>query len=365
MSAIDRGAQAAKRTGIRESVRKVDVGLFAMVMATGVVSTGAHIHRLYAVSVALLWVTGIAYVVLVIANVLRIILFRRDFVDELADPRRAFGTFTFVAGTNVFGLRLAVDAHYGAAIVLLVMSSLAWLALGYLVPWTAVLGRMHRLVILDADGTWFVWVVASQSIAVVAAVLEPHIGAGRSELALLAVFCWSVGVFLYAIAGIFVAARMVLHPLSPQELTPPYWIAMGATAITVLAGAAIVEMTEAPAVTATGGLIAGLSVFFWSFGTWLIPPLIAAGFWRHVICRVPLRYEPMLWSLVFPLGMYGVAGYHLGRADRLPIVATIGLLEIWVALVAWTLTFLAMLVQLWTSSRSGARRHRDAMTGRA
>jgi tellurite resistance protein TehA-like permease len=171
---------------------------------------------------------------------------------------------------------------------------------------------------------------------VLAATLEPALGQGRRELALLAVFSWSVGVFLYGAVGVFVAARMLLYPLRPEDLTPPYWVAMGATAITVVAGARIVEMANAPMVAATRGLVAGTSVVFWAFGSWLLAPLIAAGIWRHVVHRVPLRYEAALWSVVFPLGMYGVGGDYLGQADRLPIVEHIGEVESWVALAVWT-----------------------------
>jgi tellurite resistance protein TehA-like permease len=53
-----------------------------------------------------------------------------------------------------------------------------------------------------------------------------------------------------------------------------------------------------------------------------------------------------LWSIVFPLGMYGVAGHYLGSADHLPIVRVIGENETWVALTAWALTFAAMLLHL-------------------
>ena len=84
-------------------------------------------------------------------------------------------------------------------------------------------------------------------------------------------------------------------------------------AITVVAGARIVQMADAPMVTATRGLIAGASVVFWVFGTWLIPPLVAAGVWRHVVHRIPLRYEAPLWSVIFPLGMYGVGGHYTRR----------------------------------------------------
>ena len=95
------------------------------------------------------------------------------------------------------------------------------------------------------------------AIAVLAAALEPVVDEGRRELALLAVFSWSVGIFLYAGTGLFVAARMLLYPLRPDDLTPPYWVAMGATAITVVAGARIVQMADAPMVAATRGLAAG------------------------------------------------------------------------------------------------------------
>jgi tellurite resistance protein TehA-like permease len=51
-------------------------------------------------------------------------------------------------------------------------------------------------------------------------------------------------------------------------------------------------------------------------------------------------------SVVFPLGMYGVAGQYLGRADELPFVKSIGADELWVALAAWLVVFVAMLHHL-------------------
>ncbi|MFJ9591104.1 hypothetical protein [Streptomyces acidicola] len=34
-----------------------------------------------------------------------------------------------------------------------------------------------------------------------------------------------------------------------------------------------------------------------------LPLLLALGVWRHVLRRVPLRYELGWWNLVFPVGM--------------------------------------------------------------
>jgi tellurite resistance protein TehA-like permease len=139
---------------------------------------------------------------------------------------------------------------------------------------------------------------------------------------------------------------MLIHQLRPEDLTPPYFVAMGATAITVVAGARIVQMSAEPMVTAVRGLAAGVSVVFWAFGSWLIPVLLAAGLWRHAVRRVPLTYSPALWSVVFPLGMYGVAGHFLGQADSLPLVTAIGANESWFALAVWVVTFVGMIVHL-------------------
>jgi len=330
----------------RDAVRTLHPGSFALVMATGIVSIAMGNHGLSGLSLALFVVGCLAYVVLVLLTLWRLFAYSAELLGDLRDPQRAFGLFTFTAATDVLGTRFVIAGHHGVGFVALVIGWLGWLVLGYLVPWTAVLGHTRRPIVRDANGTWFIWTVASQSIAVLAAALEPAAGWGQRELALLAVFSWSIGVFLYAGTGVFVAARMLLYPLSPEDLTPPYWVAMGATAITVVGGARIVQMADAPIVSATRGLIASLSVVFWAFGTWLIPPLVAAGVWRYLVHRMPLRYEVPLWSVVFPLGMYGVGGHYLGQADHLPIIKGIGSYEGWVALAAWAVTFVAMLYRV-------------------
>ncbi len=330
-----------------DSVRSLTPGYFALVMATGIVSVGLNLEGHRTASLALLGLACLAYVLLIALNVVRFTRYFDAVQDDFRDPRRAFGFLTFVAGTNVVGVRLGAEGHYWATTALFAVSVLLWLVLGYVIPWTAVLGRTERPVVATANGSWFIWVVASQSVATAAATLEPVMGSWRRELAIVAVFAWSVGVFLYGAAGVFVAARIMLYPFKPADLTPPYWVAMGACAITVLAGARVVEMLDAPMVNVTRGLVAGVSVMFWCFATWLIPALVAAGCWRHGYHRVPLSYEASLWSIVFPLGMYAVASIYLGQADNLPVVSGIG--TVWLVLVAapaWALAFTAMLVNL-------------------
>ncbi|MGX1596764.1 tellurite resistance/C4-dicarboxylate transporter family protein [Dietzia maris] len=314
-----------------------------MVMATGIVAVGAGQRGWETVSVILIVLTAIEYGILVLLTLWRLIAFRAEVVADLHDSRTAFLFFTFVAGTNVLAVALAGRHLLVASVALLCVGAAVWIVLGYTVPWVAVLSRGERPVVAEANGTWFIWVVASQSVAVAAATLEPHFESARDALAIVAVASWSVGVVLYVACAVFVSLRLMLYPLDPRELDPPYWVSMGAVAITVVAGARIVEMASAPMVDAVRGLVAGLVVVFWCFATWLIPALVAVGVWRHGIKRVPFRFEPTWWSIVFPLGMYAVAGMYLGRADDLPIVAWIGETWMWVAVAAWLIALVGMI----------------------
>jgi tellurite resistance protein TehA-like permease len=77
---------------------------------------------------------------------------------------------------------------------------------------------------------------------------------------------------------------------------------MGAVAISLLAGAELQDrlglLRHHPAHLVLPAL--------WRWATALIPVLLAGGTWRH-LHRRPLRYEPSLWCIVFPAGMYATA----------------------------------------------------------
>ena len=72
--------------------------------------------------------------------------------------------------------------------------------------------------------------------------------------------------------------------------------------------------------------------------------LLLFGLWKHGIYRVPVTYTPMLWSLVFPLGMYALASLRLSLAAEYPPLISISLAMVWVALAAWVATGLSFAV---------------------
>jgi hypothetical protein len=156
--------------------------------------------------------------------------------------------------------------------------------------------------------------------------------------ALAAITAWSAGILLYLVITVLVAGRLVLVGVGPREATNPYWVAMGAASIAVVAAAGILRVPGAPARAA----ITGLAVALWSIATVLIPPLAMATAARYL--RRPLRphYRVDMWTVVFPLGMYALAGLQLGSVARLPLVDHIGAVAVPCATAAWALTFIGL-----------------------
>jgi tellurite resistance protein TehA-like permease len=185
------------------------------------------------------------------------------------------------------------------------------------------------------------------SAVVAAATLLPIWRSQATLLATAAVSLWSVGLVLYLILVSLIMLRWLTVPMTPAALGPPYWILMGATAITVLAGGKNLGLLGTlPVVRAPAGFIEGSSFALWAFGTWWIPLLVVLGLWRHVRRHWPLSYEPTLWSIVFPLGMYSVATLTFGTASHLHFMEPLARFMLWVAVAAWALVATAFGIRL-------------------
>jgi len=341
---------------VRSLARDLTPGSFTVVMASGIVAIALSLTGHDRVALIPVIVTGAAYLLLVLMSGYRLITVPSALTADFRSRSRSIGHLTFVAATNVVGVLVLLRGWPAAAAALFTIAALAWLVLGYLVPWSVWLNRRNGPALPELNGTWFLWAVSSQSVAIAAAALEIVYVGARDYLAALAILAWALGVAQYAVVAVVLLLRFTTRPVYPADLDPPYWVTMGALAITVVAGARITQMNSAPMVDATRTLIGGLSVIAWCLASWLIPALVAMGCWRHVRHRIPLRYEPGLWSMVFPLGMYAVAGIYLGRADQLPLVRTIGSAWTWVAMSVWATVLAAS-----TRSLIGryVRTHRD------
>ena len=90
--------------------------------------------------------------------------------------------------------------------------------------------------------------------------------------------------------------------------------------------------------------------------------LLLLGVWRHIYKRFPLRYDPLYWGAVFPLGMYGACTWQLDQAMEFGFLTGLTHAFFYIALAAWTATFAGMLYTLATSFTALGRR--DANPGR-
>lgn len=340
----------SERAQLASRIRDLHPGAFAFVMATGILSTAEQILGAAWLSTAFLVIAIAGYGVLCILLLIRVLRFTTDAWADTARPERAFAFFTFVAGSNVLAVRLASAGVVGLADGLAVAGAVAWVMLAY--------GILSRVVLADKkpepgaaiNGTWLIWVVGTQSVSIAAAVIGASLGVSPSLAALVAVSLWAFGAVLYLLLMAIILARLVLARLDPVQASPPYWISMGATAITVLAGAELLRLPQSlPSLLATRAGIEAITFFLWAFGTWWFPFLIVLTIWRYRMLAEPV-YEQTLWSMVFPLGMYAVATDAYGSIAGLQQLHVIAAAELWLALVAWGIVAAWMVIS-WFAPR--------------
>ncbi|MDD5248125.1 MAG: tellurite resistance/C4-dicarboxylate transporter family protein [Rhodocyclaceae bacterium] len=329
---------------------------FAMVMATGIVGLACQLEHIPNLPDLLLGLNLVAYAILWILTILRARYHRLRFLSEFGSHLRGPGLFTTVAATAVLGTQLARQLQMTAAAQLLFWFSFAlWLVLTYAI-FTALTVRRNKPALEDGiNGGWLTAVVATQSLVVLACAIVPE--SARSEPALLGLtLLWLAGGMLYIWMISLIFYRYTFFRFDPQDLTPPYWINMGAMAISTLSGVLLIgAAAQSPLLLSLLPFLKGMTLLFWATATWWIPMLVILGVWRYVHHKVPLIYDPLYWGAVFPLAMYTVATHRLADCFQLPFLLIIPRLFVGLALTAWLLTFLGLVLTVVHGLRRASR----------
>ncbi len=322
---------------------------FGMVMATGIVSLAAHLLNMQSVANALFLLNIVAYTVLWFLTLFRMIRYPRLFFGDMIDHLRGPGFFTAVAATCILGgqfVLLATNYHVGTG--LWVVGLLLWVGLTYTVFTGFTVKEQKPTLDKGISGAWLLAVVATQSIAVLSALLAAHVSQpGKLEMNFLALSMWLWGGMLYIWMMSLIFYRYTFFPLSPSDLSPPYWINMGAMAISTLAGSLlIINAPDAPFLISLLPFIKGFTIFYWATGTWWVPMLVILAIWRHVYKRFPMKYDPLYWGAVFPLGMYAVSTDRMSEAMGFNFLEFLPPVFFYIALVAWAAAFAGLVSNL-------------------
>jgi tellurite resistance protein TehA-like permease len=321
---------------------------FALVMATGIVSLACHLTGWTVLSRGLFYLNIAFYAALWLLTAARVVRHRERVTADLLHHGRSVGFFTIVAATCVLGSQcLIVGGSFRIAAALWFAGIGLWGVLVYAV-FTIITVKPEKPALADGiHGGWLVGVVAAQSVAVLGAQLAPGFGEHAPHALLFALAMWLGGGMLYLWIISLIFYRYAFFPMSPSDLAPPYWINMGAAAISTLAGTMLVAAApHSPVLEQVLPFVRGFTLFWWATATWWIPMLVILGIWRHVFRRFPLRYDPLYWGAVFPLGMYTACTHRLSTAVDAPFLATISQGFVYVAVAAWCLAFAGMAFHL-------------------
>ncbi len=350
---------------LADGLRTLDPAYFGFVMSTGIVSIAFHGLGVEAVALPLAVFTVACYALLVALFGARAVRFPGRVLADLRDSERHWGTLTFVVATNTVGtvLVLFFDRVAPAALLWLTTVVATPVLLYYLFA-VEVVGPRKSAVRERVDGAFLLVIVCMQSLAVLGALLTDSLSAYADEVVLLSMSYWGSGFVLYFVVVTVVTYRLLDGAVHPSDWTGPYWITMGAAAITTLAGATLgPRLSSFPAWEPYVEITLGITFLAWAIASWWIPLLLAVDVWafltadgdgrppawviampwaRLAVGRRDSAYSPDAWGRVFPMGMYTACTVNLAGVHTFSPLGIVPAYWGWFALLVWGLTFVGM-----------------------
>lgn len=331
-----------------ESKQSFYPGYFAVVMATGIISSALTGAGDRTASILFLFISVILFILLVSIYFIRTIRKPKNMWADFIDPTKMFGFLTFVAGTNVLSTGFALQLHwYLLSVVMGVIAAVIWVCLMYFMIYRLVFYNERSLPTI-VNGSWLLVIVSTESVSAWASAIITYTPLDAFWLLFLAYACWAVGIFIYVIFIGLIFMRLFFYRTSSTDVDAPYWINMGAMAIATLSGSRLVlHPNHQEFLLFVKPMIEGLTVTLWAWGTWWIPFLILVGIKKYIRDREVVKYHPSLWGMVFPIGMYTAATDTLSTITGLRPLDDISRVTLWFGIVSWASVALLFIQDTW------------------
>lgn len=327
---------------------------FAMVMSTGIISISCFFLKMNMIAKILFWLNIWFYMSLWFFTILRVFFNHKQFMHDLLDHLKGPAFFTMVAGSCILGSQFIIlFQDYIASFILWIIGLILWVILNYTIFTGFTIKENKPSLDEGITGAWLLAVVATQSIAVLSALIAVNMDQPyKLQMNFLALCMWLWGGMLYIWMISLIFYRYTFFRFSPGDLSPPYWINMGAMAISTLAGSLLIMSTDhAPFLYSLLPFLKGFTIFYWVTGTWWIPMLFILAYWRHIYKRFPLKYDPLYWGAVFPLGMYTACTYKMAEAMQMDFLNQVPTYFIYIALAAWCAAFIGFIRSVLVQTR--------------
>lgn len=216
-------------------VRELNPVYFALMMVTGIVSIAAHRLGMRTTGLALLAINVLAYAALAVLTAARVLWYPRVFLDDVINYDHGVGLLTIVAGTCVLGSQFVVlCGRNGVATLLWIVGCVLWVVLTHGVFAGITVQDSNEFLAEGIHGGWLLLIVATQSVSVLGGLLVPSFSGMKREVLFFTLSMYLIGGMLYFVVITLVFYRLTFFAFDPESARPPYWINMGAVAITTL-----------------------------------------------------------------------------------------------------------------------------------
>jgi tellurite resistance protein TehA-like permease len=217
----ERSNRLPNRSAFAALVFDLPGGSFAFVMATGIVSIAALRLGRGEVAAALFAVNLVAFPLLCVLMLVRLIRHPATILAELRNHRTGAGFLTAVAATSMLGSQFVLfGPNRTAAAALWLASLVLWVGLIYVFFVAMTVKRVKPPLATGLDGTWLLAVVATEAIAI----LATHVAGvfSRSDIVVFVSLClFLLGGVLYPILISLIVQRWLFESMRLSSLRHP------------------------------------------------------------------------------------------------------------------------------------------------